>query len=124
MRSGIVKPDEFIPERWGITKVDTEAEREYFFDSYAKEQDVVRNQMLAFSIGKRICIGQSLAYLEMKLVLATLFQRFDFEPISSPTPDNSQERNSGCFIGSQEYEPNCLTLRPHNAFYNIHNRKL
>lgn len=37
-----------------------------------------------FSIGSRRCLGQSLAYLEMRLILARLFWTFDIEQDGEP----------------------------------------
>jgi cytochrome P450 len=65
-RLGIDHPDEFIPERWQ-DKSQAEKLKELF---------------LPFSYGQRSCVGQNLALLELKLVLACLFSRFDFELVS------------------------------------------
>ncbi|KAH8912669.1 cytochrome P450 [Coniochaeta sp. PMI_546] len=57
--------DEFIPERWLVTD----------------ESDPLyppRNAFRAFELGPRDCIGQFLAQVEMKLVLAVVARRFEF----------------------------------------------
>lgn len=88
-RSGISKPNEFLPERW----LDT-------------DQDAIKlkNMCLPFSSGKRQCIGQNLALLELKLVLATLFYSYDFELMSEIT------------------ETYYITLKPQNANFKITRR--
>lgn len=42
--------------------------------------------MHAFSSGKRNCLGQNLALIEMNLVLCCLLQRFDFKIVSEYVP--------------------------------------
>ena len=66
-RSGIREPDSFLPERWADDDVDAKKLTELF---------------IPFSSGRRGCVGQNLALLEMKLVIATLFYSYDFELIS------------------------------------------
>jgi cytochrome P450 len=88
-RTNIQNPDEFIPERWEEDGEDIEQLKELF---------------IPFSSGPRNCIGQSLALLELKLVIATLFYSYDFEII-------------GDF-----YEYNLLTLRPQDASLRVHHR--
>ncbi|CAG8515706.1 8434_t:CDS:10 [Paraglomus occultum] len=54
--------DEFVPERWF-------------------EPDVPRDAFYPFSAGSRNCIGQNFAWLEMRLIIVSLFRRFRFEDI-------------------------------------------
>jgi len=70
LRSGIDRPDEFIPERWAEKNVDAA---------------VLREMNVPFSAGKRGCVGQNLALLQLKLVLSSLFYSYDFELISEVT---------------------------------------
>lgn len=52
------------------------------FYSLAKEQEsLVRYILMPFSLGPRICIGNKLATAEMRLVLASLLQKFIFSPV-------------------------------------------
>ncbi|KAK4508554.1 hypothetical protein PRZ48_002293 [Zasmidium cellare] len=63
--------DSFIPERWlGDAKY------------AADELELVQ----PFAIGPRNCLGQSLAYMEMRLILARLLYNFDFT-LSEPDRD-------------------------------------
>lgn len=89
-RSGINRPSEFIPERW----LDT-------------DPDAVRLKQMnfPFSLGKRACIGQTLALMELKLVLATLLYSYDFELVSEVT------------------EMYYVTLKPENADMKVTRRK-
>lgn len=54
----------FIPERW----IDS--------DKYHRDKQAA---MQPFSIGPRNCIGQSLAWIEMKLILCHLIYNFDVQ---------------------------------------------
>jgi cytochrome P450 len=61
--NNFTKPDSFIPERW--------IDAEYNSDK--------KTALQPFSIGPRNCIGQNMAYHEMRLVLTKLLWHFDFE---------------------------------------------
>ena len=60
-------PDEFIPER--------------FLSSASSEDFAKDNRAIfqPFGLGRHSCIGQSLAYAEMRLILARLLFVFDIE---------------------------------------------
>lgn len=64
------EPDAFRPDRW-------HDELEAQLPDYA---------YFPFGGGPRHCIGMRFAMLELKLVLATLAQRFEFELLSDPEP--------------------------------------
>ena len=89
--SKIRSPDDFIPERWLDSDADAETLKEFFFP---------------FSAGKRSCVGQNLAQLELMLFLASFFYFYDFELVSEVT------------------ELLHLTLKPQNAHFKVTNRKL
>lgn len=59
-RSGVENPEEFRPSRWA---------------------DHPDRNFLAFSTGKRNCIGQSLALAEVTWVLSRLCAKYDFEVV-------------------------------------------
>ena len=89
LRTGIREPDNFLPDRWKDGDVDANKLKELF---------------LPFSTGRRGCVGQTLAILEMKLVIATLFSSYDFKLIS------------------EIEEVYFLTLKPQNADFKISRR--
>jgi cytochrome P450 len=60
---------------------------------------------MPFASGRRNCVGQSLALLELKIVVATLFYSYDFE------------------ITSDISEKVSLTLKPINADLTVKHRK-
>ena len=56
---------------------------------------------MPFSLGKRNCVGQNLAKLEIKLLLATLYKSFSFELTSEVVVDYF------------------LTIKPVNAYMRV-----
>jgi cytochrome P450 len=58
--------DSFRPERW-------------LTDEAQAKSAADRDAFMAFSKGPRNCIGQELAMLELKMVLAMTIRRFDFK---------------------------------------------
>jgi cytochrome P450 len=64
----IDRPLEFMPERWA---------------SNAPQVGELKDLLMPFSIGKRSCIGQNLAMMEMKVLAATLFRNFDMDLIGA-----------------------------------------
>jgi len=62
--SNFVRPNEFAPERW-------RGDAEFRGDNLKVVQ--------SFSVGPRNCLGKSLAYVEMKIILARVIWNFDLE---------------------------------------------
>ena len=60
----IDRADEFIPERWSD-------------DSPQSKQ--LKEMFMPFSLGKRSCVGQNMAKMQLKLLAANLFRYFEFE---------------------------------------------
>ena len=75
-------PSLFNPERW---------------EPGAPDEEKLKTMYFPFAVGVRSCVGQNLALIEMKLVLASIFRSFEFELQSVVTKDY------------------CLTLKPSNA---------
>ncbi|WP_276278983.1 cytochrome P450 [Halorussus caseinilyticus] len=74
-------PDEFRPERWGSearSASDASGER-----SEPRANDHPEYAYLPFGGGPRHCIGMRFATTEMKLVLATLARRVEFERVTA-----------------------------------------
>ena len=75
------RPNEFIPERW------LQTERSSRFSSDKK------NALQAFSFGPRNCIGKSLAYAELRLILSRLLWNFDLSlPVESKGYDWANQK--------------------------------
>lgn len=67
----IREADEFIPSRWDEAAIGSQA--------------VELNEMLMpFSLGKRNCIGQNLAKMQLHLLAANFFRHFTFELMEEP----------------------------------------
>jgi cytochrome P450 len=66
------KPTTFIPERW--LEFSTSNPDSCFFNDY-------RQAVQPFIIGPRACLGQNLAWAEMRLIMAKLVWSFDFSPV-------------------------------------------
>ncbi|RYC56703.1 hypothetical protein CHU98_g9512 [Xylaria longipes] len=62
----------FLPERW-LPKETNNPDSPFFHDQ--------RHAFQPFSVGPRSCMGQNLAWAEMRLVLAKLLWKFDFHSV-------------------------------------------
>ncbi|DAA75509.1 TPA_exp: putative Cytochrome P450 monooxygenase [Trichophyton benhamiae CBS 112371] len=62
----------FIPERW-LPEASTNPKSPFYHDQ--------RNAVQPFSVGPRECLGQHLAWAELRLILARLVWAFDFEAV-------------------------------------------
>ncbi|GBP13823.1 Probable cytochrome P450 49a1 [Eumeta japonica] len=83
-------PDEFVPERWlrdgdvsgrGDHNADAgarcERARAQYVASKQKEMGIHPFASLPFGFGRRMCIGKRFAEVELQLLLALIFQRYD-----------------------------------------------
>lgn len=88
----IPKDTLIIPNLYGVlhdVKVwgDPETFRPERFLSEDESKVIRREEFVPFSIGKRVCLGESLARDELFLFTTSLFQRFDVKPDpNSPRP--------------------------------------
>ena len=65
----IDRPNEYIPERWL---------------SGAPQEPQLREMLMPFSLGKRNCIGQNMANMQLKFLAAFFLRQFSFELVSEP----------------------------------------
>ena len=65
-------PELFDPDRWLPDNPDAEKLKELYYP---------------YSMGKRSCVGQNLAVLEIKLILASVLRSFRFQLVSQPGMD-------------------------------------
>jgi cytochrome P450 len=63
------RPDAFVPERW-LPDATANPDSPFFADQ--------RDTFHPFSLGPRACLGQNLAWAELRLILAKLVWTFDF----------------------------------------------
>ena len=62
---------------------------------------VPNERLVPFSIGKRFCLGQSLAEKEFFLFFAGLMQKFDFKPAVSSKDDlPTIDQDAGTLVGT------------------------
>lgn len=137
-RSNISRPDEFIPERWGpcintLGKNGYEDERDKSILSFRNiEIPILNDQFLTFSAGKRNCIGQNMALLEMKLVLASFYRKFECRIYNndnrinrSSVPDlasmKTVDKKMRNVVGNVAYDY-ALTMKPKDCYMTIHER--
>ncbi|XP_059152549.1 cytochrome P450 2U1-like [Physella acuta] len=68
---------------------------------------IKREELIPFSIGRRICLGESLAKMELFLFLSSMFQRFEFLPAD---PDHLPTLNEifGTTTAPNPYEIRCV----------------
>ena len=59
-------PDEFKPERW----IDAGGKFQYFPFKF-----------IPFSMGPRVCVGESLARADLVMFAAMLFHKYEFRPV-------------------------------------------
>ncbi|EPS35948.1 hypothetical protein H072_10593 [Dactylellina haptotyla CBS 200.50] len=69
-------PREFLPERW-------------------LEDEIPKDAWRPFERGPRACIGQELAMIETKVIMALTLRRFDIEAQKQPPPANGVNEVSG-----------------------------
>ncbi|XP_059157596.1 cytochrome P450 2C15-like [Physella acuta] len=78
-------------------------------ERFLDEQGNIKNreELIPFSIGRRICLGESLAKMELFLYLSSLFQRFEI----LPAKDNSippMKETFGVVVSPPPYEIRCV----------------
>lgn len=65
-----IKPELFKPERW--LKQDDETDEEF-----RKRFQNMKNRIFTFGHGNRMCLGMNIAVIEMKLIIAQIYWRFN-----------------------------------------------
>lgn len=78
-------------------------------ERFIDENGVLKNpeELLPFSTGRRSCLGESLAMMELFLFLSTLFQRFQFLP-ANPSSPPSTDYIYGFVVSPVPYEVKVL----------------
>jgi cytochrome P450 len=70
-------PDNFLPERWLPAEKQLELELAIFKD----QSKVVHNldAFIPFSTGPSNCVGKNLAWMEMRMLVCLMLQRYDMQ---------------------------------------------
>ncbi|XP_059152561.1 cytochrome P450 2D15-like [Physella acuta] len=69
---------------------------------------IKREELIPFSIGRRICLGESLAKMELFLFLSSMFQRFEFLP-ADPNHCLSRKDVFGGAVSPAPFDVRCVT---------------
>ena len=79
---------EFNPDRWFETRDDEQSFSETENNNYDTRKLKMVNpyEYPIFQAGPRVCLGKEMAFIQMKYVMASILNRFDFEPVSKETP--------------------------------------
>ena len=70
-------PDEFIPERW--------------IDADLKDPGQHNGAYIPFASGPRNCLGQPIAHIVIRTILARLMYQFEFSDVRSRIPGNTED---------------------------------
>ncbi|EJU01598.1 cytochrome P450 monooxygenase pc-bph [Dacryopinax primogenitus] len=79
-------PDIYRPERW-----------------FEQDAEGIQATFNAFSFGPRACVGKNLASMELLLIVATIFHRYEFALLSQDQPLETREgflrKPVSCYVG-------------------------
>ncbi|KAI8058533.1 cytochrome P450 [Syncephalis plumigaleata] len=98
-----------LPEVFGEDARDFRPGR--WLDSSADQLKLMRQFILTFSLGARSCLGQTLAWIELRLILATIVRRFSFV-----VPPGAETDMTPLFLFTVKPRGNCYNVQlTHNA---------
>ncbi|KAK0426815.1 hypothetical protein QR680_009913 [Steinernema hermaphroditum] len=66
-------------------------------DRYIRDKDLTK-QVIAFGVGKRACVGESLARAELFLIISNFVQKYKYAPIPSVGPPTTNELSTLLFL--------------------------
>ncbi|KAI9594736.1 cytochrome P450 [Syncephalis fuscata] len=82
-----------------------------WLDSDPEQLKLMRQFILTFSLGARSCIGQTLAWMELRLILSTIVRRFSFT-----VPAGAETDMTPLFLFTVKPRGNCYNVQlQHNA---------
>ncbi|CAD6570790.1 MAG: hypothetical protein ASARMPRED_003937 [Alectoria sarmentosa] len=100
--SAFAMPGEFLPERW---LANSSSDSPFANDNKAASQQ--------FSVGPRRCLGEALAYAEMRLMLGSMVYSFDIESVNSPAGRLDWETQKTYMVVEEEpFEVRLLLSNP------------
>ncbi|XP_059152572.1 cytochrome P450 2J4-like [Physella acuta] len=71
---------------------------------------IKREELIPFSIGRRICLGESLAKMELFLFLSSMFQRFEFLPADQNIIPSKKDVFGG-IVSPEQFDIRCVERR-------------
>lgn len=86
-RDGVVfpSPDTFLPDRWLETRTDS------------SQLSLMHQHLMPFGAGSRLCGGQNLAHLVIRVVIAAVVRNFDI--VSPPETNDTSMSTKDAFVG-------------------------
>jgi cytochrome P450 len=84
--------DEFVPERW-LGDTNTSAAHEHEEHGHSDSEKVPISAWRPFERGPRNCIGQELANLEVRVILACVIRRYDFIKVGAGEVEVDEQGN-------------------------------
>lgn len=97
--ANFARPEEFLPERWLSPE---QAERYgYAADHHRQFSSDIHEVCRPFSAGGRDCLGQNLAWVEFRVLLARMVWNFKFE--ACPRRENSEHDACGIESSGQGF---------------------
>ena len=82
-------PEKFLPDRWAEDAPEAEKQR-------------LKDTFFPFALGKRNCVGQNLAKMELRLILASMLRNYRFE------------------LQTEFSKDYFLTMKPVNAMFRVY----
>ena len=105
-------PDTFWPERWlHQDKYVTPTGEELSADQINTTRDV----FMPFSLGPMVCVGKSIALLEIRAVLCRIIQQFNFESMDKVAFDTWERKLGEVFVTIRGNLPVKVLPRPKDS---------
>ncbi|KAG5730825.1 Cytochrome P450 67, partial [Termitomyces sp. T112] len=102
-------PNEFLPERWLSAEQQSRLEPEVFKDPSLTITD--QAAFIPFSVGPSNCVGKNLAWMEMRMLVCLLMQRYEMRFEEGYDVDRWDEDMSDYFVMMKGRLPVVLTPR-------------
>jgi len=105
-------PDKFWPGRW-LQRPDTEKSKKENTADGSSEENTIHNQaaFIPFAFGPANCVGKHFAMIEMRMVIASLMQKFDVRFAEGYDPAEWEANLEDFFVMKKGPLPVVLTPR-------------
>ncbi|RDB26248.1 hypothetical protein Hypma_006424 [Hypsizygus marmoreus] len=102
-------PNAFLPERWLSSEKQLDLEPALFKDQSSVILNM--NAFIPFSLGPSNCVGKNLAWMEMRMLVCLMMQRFDMKFEDGYAPEKWEEDMLDYFVMMKGKLPVVLTPR-------------